>query len=205
MSKTTVALFFILFLAIGLFFYTKFENPKSPMMQQLTGSSQAKPLASETTLSLGASAQTVRPGQTLQVSIMISSQGLLPSLSQLELAYDPTILTVQNIFPGTFLRQPQIALQNIRPDLGRISYALKCPPQTGGNIPDCANQGSNQFATINFIVNPTVTKPQTTIAFLPKTVIRSKSGSDLLKKTTPITITVIGAMPQTASSSGISN
>lgn len=197
MSKTTFALLFILLIAIGLFLYIKYENPQNGIMKTFTQTSSTKPLTSDTSLSLTSSTQTPQHRQTITVAIGITNQGLIPSLAQLEIAYDPTVLTALSVLPGTFLNKPTVVLQNIRPDLGRISYALKCP-----GLPDCANASSNNLATMTFLVNATAAKPQTTISFLPKTLIRSKNGTDMLHKTTGITLTILGAVVPDASPSG---
>ena len=203
MSKTTFALFFFLLIAIGFFLYIKYENPQSAIMKSLTQTSSAQPVTSDTTLSLTSATQIIQRGQTLSVAIAITNQGLIPSLAQLEVAYDPTVVTALSILPGTFLNKPTIVLQNIRPDLGRISYALKCPTLPNNTVPDCANASSNNLAVMTFLVNAAAAKPQTTISLLPKTVIRSRNGTDLLHKTTGVTLTIAGAALPTASAAAV--
>ena len=47
---------------------------------------------------------------------------------QLEIAYDPKILSIVSLTPGTFFPTPNILLNTIDSETGRISYALVLQP-----------------------------------------------------------------------------
>ena len=203
MSKTTIALLILLLLALGGFFYVKYETPHNALIKSLIPPSNAQPTTENTTLSLISSLTLVQRGQTLSVAVTVHNEGVLPSLVQLEIAYDPTVLTATSVLPGTFFTKPTVALQNISSDVGRISYALKCPQsQTNLGMTDCANAGTTTLATLTFLVNPLAAKPKTTITFLPKTLVRSKNGTNILHQVNSLTVDIQRAVVPVASSSG---
>ncbi|MGH7202968.1 MAG: cohesin domain-containing protein [Candidatus Levyibacteriota bacterium] len=204
MSKITVALLMLLLIAVGVFFFIKDDSPDNAFMTSLTHPSITQTPDEKTTLSMTSALTSVRAGQTISVTVLINNQDLKPTLAQLELAYDPTVLTATNILPGMYFTKPTIALQNISLDTGRISYALRCPLQQNSiTATDCANAATNNLATVTFQVNPYTTKSQTKISFLPKTIVHSKNGINILGGTTSLSLHINGAsLPVEASSSG---
>ena len=202
MSKTTLVLFLLLLIAVGIFAYITYGSPTNHTSKSLERSSETLPLTAETTLSLASNLTTVQAGQSITVAVLINNEGLQPTLAQLEIAYDPSVLTATSILPGTFFTHPTIPLQNISLDSGRVSYALKCPMQAETGVTECANAGATTVATLTFLVNPSAIKRQTTITFLPKTLVRIKNGTDILHKTNNLTLSVHGAVLPVGSSSG---
>ncbi len=160
--------------------------------------------ADRTTLSMTSAVTSAHAGQTISVNVLIGYQDIKPTLVQLELAYDPSILTALEILPGVYFTKPVVALQNISLNTGRISYALRCPlQQNRTTTTDCANSGTNNLATVMFQVNPYTTKSQTTISFLPKTLVHSKNGINILGGTNSLSLRIHGTrLPVEASSSG---
>ena len=103
--------------------------------------------------------------------IILDTQAVPPGIIQLEIAYDPRVLTDMHISPGTFANMQTITLNNINYQTGRITYAIQLPdqklPETKGSV-----------ARINFSVRPETTASQTTIYFLPKTAIQTREGNN---------------------------
>lgn len=204
MSKTTIFLIILLLFAIGGFWYVKYEIPDNPLFIPSERPTTTEPTKPNTTLSFSPSQTTLQPGQTMTVAVLVNSSGLQPTLAQLEIAYDPTVLTALSILPGTYFTKPNIILENLNTETGRISYALKCPMlQPTNKIMACANPGANALATLTFLVNPTAQKTKTTIMFLPKTLIRSSNGADILNTVTNLTLNLVGITLPQASVSGM--
>jgi len=143
-----------------------------------------------TTLSFASNEQSVIPGQTVNLAVTIHNPSPPPALVQLEIGYDPMMLTVESVTPGSFFTNPTVALQRIDFSTGRISYALRCPDQTQTNEETgCVNTDSPTVAVITVRTNPYILKPTTTLSFLPKTVVRTSSGRDILQKIVPLNLT----------------
>lgn len=81
---------------------------------------------------------------------------------QLELVFDPKILTKVNIAPGDFLKNPTVLIKNIDTKSGRITFVL-------GNKPgEKAVKGKGTVAVISF---SKLSQQQTNIDFLPHTAV----------------------------------
>ncbi len=110
-------------------------------------------------------------GQKNEVDIQINSQGKYATGAQLELAYDPAILTDITLTPGTLFPNPNILLNNNDEKSGRISYALSLSSN------DKPRNFSGTTAIIKFKVRENIIQNQTTIYFLPKTTIISQNDN----------------------------
>ena len=96
---------------------------------------------------------------------------------QLELSFDPKIITNVSIQQGTFFSKPVILLNNIDIEAGRISYALGISPEESGK------KGEDIVATLTFKTNVS-TPTATTISFLPKTLATAESIEQSVLKST---------------------
>src|SRR5258708_30792144 len=121
MSKITVALFVILFIFVGILLYVVYGIKQNPIITSLTQPINTSNQAN-TTLSFSTTEQSIQRGQTVTVAILLHNPIPHPTLAQLELAYDPTMLSVNFLTPGTFFTDPTVALQKIDPLTGRVSY-----------------------------------------------------------------------------------
>lgn len=107
---------------------------------------------------------------------------------QLELSFDPNILTKVNITPSTFFKNPNVILNKINYDIGKISYALTSS--------ESAMQKSDTLATIFFESAFTISsnilsgsdsakaKTFTTFTFLPKTFVTAEGLEQSALKST---------------------
>ena len=102
---------------------------------------------------------------------------------QLEILYDPAVLSNVSIQAGTFFTSPVPLLNTIDKNQGRISYALAITPA------QAPLKGSGTVATIAFTKNPATTATQTELQLLPRTLVAAKGvGPSVLKKATGATI-----------------
>jgi len=185
MSKTTLLLLFILILFLGCLLFVVYEPKKNLIITSLTSPSITQTSAGAT-LSLTTTTQTLHREQTVQLEIHLHNATPHPYLTQIELAYDPQMVTVTAITPGPFFTHPTIALKKIDSITGRITYALRCTD----NETDCSNAASSTLATITISINPYAVKNTTTFSFLQKTVIRTNTNTDILKTTNGLQLTL---------------
>lgn len=206
MSKTTIALLIILVLFLGLLAFILYEVKQNPIITSITKPliSRLKPARAD--LSLLTNEQAVKAGQTVTVAVSIHDTNPDPNVAQLELGYDPTAVTIDTITPGTFFIKPVVALQNIDPVAGRISYALACPNAQNTNTPNtCVNSSSSTLVKITLSINPYTIQNTTALSFFPKTVVRTGTGRDLNIKTSGLQLTITKPFFPVSSSSAIIN
>lgn len=199
MSKTTIALLLILLIFIGILLFVLGKNPQTKISIAKPSPIIIQSNPPETTLSLSTDTIIVHTGQTISVSVLIHNPTLTANIAQLELAYDPMTLTMENMLPGNFFINPTVILSAIEPNIRRISYALHCPPHTN----DCVNSASNTIATFTMRVNPYSRKDKTKLTLLPKTVMRDSNGKDIAYKTNYLELTITRNSIPIATSSAI--
>lgn len=132
-------------------------------------------IPAESSLSIVPDTLYVPTGQIGEASIQLNSQSKYPLGAQLELAYDPTILTEITLTPGTLFPKPAVLLNNNDEATGRISYALSIDKN------EKPQNFSGTTAIIKFKVKKNIIQNQTAIYFLPKTTIISQDGNIPLK------------------------
>lgn len=186
MSKRTLflifALFIIAFVLLMIALYTPSPKPSLPTP---TASPIQEPFA-QTTLSFGNSSVAASSVSSLSYSIPIditTGKNKVTAI-QLELQYDPEVLTNVAVSPGWFFKNPIILLNQIDKETGRISYAFGISPVEQG----VAGQGTS--AILTFDVKAGVPQ-QTNILFLPKTLVTAEGISQsVLKQASSSDITV---------------
>ena len=201
MSKTTIILLVILVIFSGILLFIVYVKQQNPIIVSLEKPLLSRLEPARTSLSFETTQQVVREGQTLTVGVIIHNPNPHPSIAQLEIAYDPNVITIDSINPGTFFEKPIIALQEIDPVGGRISYALRCP-DTQVSV-DCINTESTTLAIIIISINPYTTQNTTELSFLPRSLIRTSEGRDLLEKTSNLQLMITQPLSPIASSSAI--
>lgn len=118
---------------------------------------------------------------TRSVDVRIDTGNNKATGVQLEIAYDPEILTNVDIEEGTFFENPVTLLKEINREDGRISYALGVAPGLGGVY------GAGTVTRLTF--RTTSDTGQTKIEFLPKTLVSGEGIiQSVLKSSTGITI-----------------
>ncbi len=141
--------------------------------------SSPSPVVSNT-LSITSTNQTITPGQTNTLRVIIDSQDAFSDtrqqIIQIELSYDPKALTNVTMSPGDFFQQSTVTLNIIDPNTGRISYALE-----GTDEPMQHTTGI--VAIITFTPNPAFSGKETDVTFLPKTTIRTTGSENRLTTT----------------------
>jgi hypothetical protein len=131
----------------------------------------------QTQLSL--SAPVIATASGYKTDVLISTGKNKVTVAQLEIAYDPKILTNVDIKAGSFFTDPTILLKKVDVVNGRITYAI------GINAGGAPSTGKGIVATISFSNLSQQTTVKTPINFLPKTAVNAAgyAQSVLLKST----------------------
>ncbi len=108
---------------------------------------------------------------------------------QLEIAYDPSVVSNVVVTAGDFLTHPTVLLNLVDTKNGRISYAAVLSPTAA------AISGKGNVATISYTLAPaTVAMKETTFKFLPKSKVTEDNELDsVLKNAKDLTLPLPGA------------
>jgi hypothetical protein len=176
MSKTSIFLICIFIIVLAALLAVNTLYSPQPVLKSIPAMFPTKtPVDSENTLMITPTTLTIPSGKPTSLQVTIDSKGELPSVIQMELAYDPGVLASVKIAPGTFFTTPQVLLNNINANNGRISYAIA--PGADQTTPTA----SNLLATITVIPRVTAYTQVTTLSFLPKTIVKTKTSPNTLK------------------------
>lgn len=183
MSKRTLALIiFLIIVTLLLFKLATSQNTKQEEQKVTTQSPTPTPFKF-TDLYLSPSSLTVSSiSGTLNADISTEENNITGI--QLEMSYDPKVISVTTIKPGDFFENPSVLINKIDQKNGRISYALILPSSSA------VKKGQGTAAVINFrVVNRKA--GETTISFLPKTVVTAEGiAPSVLRESTGSTITI---------------
>lgn len=174
-------------------------NPQSPKPAPTVMA--PKEAIEQTVLSFGELVATSSSSTNVNYSIPINIETGKNKVTavQLELQFDPKVLTNIAVVPGSFFTKPEVLLEQIDEKTGRITYAFGIG-LTGQGV---AGQGT--VATLNFGTKAALnaakvgTPQQTTILFLPKTLVTAEdTDQSVLKQTNNIQF-IIGEKTSTPS------
>lgn len=186
MNKQTFALLSFLVLIAGVLVYLAVSQPSEEARPEPTTEKAAKPTPSliQTVLSLSPSTVEVSSAAG-SVDVNINSASNSVTGVQLELSYDPTVLSDVTVSPASFFETPSVLINKIDAKNGKISYAIVIPP-TGA-----AKKGAGNVATIKFNVLRGAKTSSTQIQFLPKSIVTAEGlGYSVLKSTSDATVII---------------
>jgi len=185
MSIRTLLLIIVLSVVAGVAVFMA-VSPKNETPQGASQSFELQqptkaPNVSFTTLSLLPNPLTILTSSA-SVDVSIDTQTNKVTAVQLEISYDPKMLTNVAIAPGTFFDNPIVLLKKIDQQKGIITFALAISPS------QTAKMGTGSVATITFTSN-LVTGTKTEIKILPETLVTAEGvSSSVLKSSSGTTI-----------------
>lgn len=189
MSKRTFSLIFTLFTVAFMLVVIALYNPSSyDTILDPSPTNIPEPLA-QTELRFGIlSSFPVFASSSRQIAysipITIATKKNKVTAVQLEMSYDPQVLTRVSLNPGTFFSKPVILLNKIDENNGRISYAIGASPNTSGI------EGEGIVAKLTFQAKSQL-RQVSQISFLPKTLVTAGgSNQSVLKEAVPTQIVV---------------
>lgn len=197
MSKTSIALLLMFFIAFATLITLNTMYASIPVLPSFPKIFPTEAVVSENTLSISPNPLIVQPGKTTAIQVLVDTKGIKPSLIQMELSYDPSALSHVSIVPGTFYQNPDVRLNMINGRNGRISYALA--PSKGQED----QTASNIVATLRITPRLTAVTRETSISFMPKTVVQTDDSQNALKAALGTKILLRSSDIPTASPSAI--
>jgi hypothetical protein len=175
MPKKLLVLIIIFLFVIGGFLFVTFTYSKKSSFPSFSLKKITPTPETASTLTFSPNPLTAPIGATTSANIVLESQGALPKILQLEIEYDPLILTHMSILPANLSDNQAVLLNKINPNTGRISYAIDISRNT-------TSKGEPQIvATLQFLPLNPLEKNETYINFLPKTTIKGTTEVNTLK------------------------
>lgn len=188
MSKKTIGLIVGLLVTtvVLLFVALSAKPPVSPQTTTVTQESGPTPTpVAQTELVLSPDVVELAPGVTEEVYVNILTRENQVTAVQLEIAYDPAVLRIVSVKPGTFLPTPITLINNIDRENGRISFALGIPPSQDPVT------GSGDVAIIRITRASSIPAgtTNTELELLPKTLVTAQGiSTSVLKSATGATV-----------------
>lgn len=175
MSKRTLALIIVLVVITGgLLVAALSSQPQQPTPKVAT----VTPTTSPAHTKIWMVPETATNSKTPPLDVYVDSNGDHSTGVQLELAYDPTIVTNIRMNPGTFYADPFVLINNIDKKTGRISYAIAIKPN------GTAANGKGITATIFYDLLPGATANKVAFTFLSKSKATAEGVAPSVLKTT---------------------
>lgn len=176
-GRTLTLIITLIFVTAGLFWLAltnQYSQPPQPKIIQ----TPAQPTA-QTILTFENPSMNPVSNSGFSLPITITTGKNTVTAVQLDLAYDPKLLTNVAIQKGTFFTEPVILLNNIDSKTGKISFALGINPNERGV------NGEGVIATLTFQTKSKIPEA-TNIYFFPKTLVTAEGiEQSVLKSTKP--------------------
>jgi hypothetical protein len=202
MPRKTLALISGLVLVTVVLFVVAFRAGKQQQAPVVAPSPAASNPSSmvpaHTALSMTSEALTVASGQQGKVDVNIDTSDNAVTAVQLELQYDPMVVSNVQVASGPLFPSPVVLINKNDPKTGRVTYAFGILP----NHPTV--QGTGSIATITFTAKGAAGK-QAEFTLLPSTLVTARGVSESVLKSSEApakaTITIgSGSAPATTKS-----
>jgi hypothetical protein len=138
-----------------------------------------------TVLQLGPNPLMVAPAQQGAVNVTINTSDNDVTAVQLELGYDPNIISNVKVTPGPLFTNPVILIDKNNSTTGRYTYAFGITPNAQ------PVKGTGIVATITFTTNASAVGKKTQIGLLPTSLVTARGvAQSVLKSEGGTTLTV---------------
>lgn len=182
----TLLLILVLFLITGgLVAFALMPKPQPVVEKKIV----APQIVEQTTLTVSSVPRPQATPSAYTTDILINTGQNSVISVQIELSYDPLVLTKVDIKTGSFLDNPTVALKNIDQKNGRITFALQVPDNEQGVL------GQGVLATLSFSTIPGSSKEPTAINFEPKTQVMAEGYSESVLKSSVGALLSLGLVP----------
>lgn len=180
MPRKTLALISGLVLVTVVLFIVAVRTNNQTAQPQPSPAPVAQEPASQahSVLNLSPNPVTVQPGQPGSVEVNIDTSDNDVTAVQLELAYDPTVITNVKVTPGPLFSNPVVLINKNDTQAGRFTYAYGISPNSS------PIKGTGSVATITFTAKNVAGK-QAQLALLPTTLVTARGvAASVLKEAT---------------------
>lgn len=181
MSRQTILLIILLFLLTVVLLMVASPKKSSVPLQEIQRVPTTSVAPSQVVLSLSPNPLVIS-SQSATIDVTIDTGVSNATAVQLELLYDPKMVTSIDVSPASFFANPMTLIKNIDRKNGRVSFAFGISP-TGS-----PRKGTGTVATVTV---KTSLRPgqQTTLSFSPKTIVTAAgSSTSVLKSSVGTTI-----------------
>lgn len=181
-AKTLILV--VILAAIAILLLSFAFKQKNALVQTPNNPTGVQASPAHTTLSLSSNPKLI--GSSYTDDVTIDSGANIVTGVQLELTYDPKVLTAVDVTPGTFFENSNVLIKKIDTVNGRITYAL------GVALGEKGKSGIGVIASLHFALVPGPSLPVTTvISFLPKTQVSAQETvQSVLKETSDANLTL---------------
>lgn len=186
-NRTLVLIIALIAITVGLLWMALKNSPvPPPAATQPT----VVPVLPQTSILFGSlsTAFSTASAKTYSLPIKIATGNNKTTGVQLELSYDPKVLTNVSVNAGSFFVNPFILINRVDEKNGRISYAIGISPQDSGKT------GNGIVATLNFDAQKP-TPQSTSIVLLPKSLVTAEGTDRSVLKATTSAQFIVGEAP----------
>jgi len=189
MPKKTLALISGLVLVTIVLFVIALKSNQQSTQTPVTPSTAMQPSPTpsmaHSVLSLSPNPVKVLSGGLGKVDVVIDTSDNAVTAVQLELSYDPKVVSNVQVLPGTLFQNAVVLINKNNPTAGRFTYAFgRTPSQT-------PISGTGTVATISFTANASSQPSQLTL--LPTTLVTARGVKTSVLKSSTGTEIIIGA------------
>jgi len=157
--------------------------------QQTTMAHQPTPMVpAHTVLMLGPNPLTVAPGQTGSVNITINTSDNNVTAVQLELGYDPHVISNVKVTSGALFPNPVVLIDKNNPTTGRYTYAFGITPSAQ------PVKGTGVVATVTFTTLPGTVGKSMQLGLLPTSLVTARGVAQSVLKSEAGTVITVGTV-----------
>ena len=167
------------------------QQPQAPSTPQLSKAQKPTPaVPAHTILQLGPNPLTVGPAEQGSVNVTINTSDNDVTAVQLELGYDPNIISNVKVTTGPLFTNPVVLIDKNNPTTGRYTYAFGITPNAQ------PVKGTGVVATVTFTANANAVGKKTQIGLLPTSLVTARGVAQSVLKAswgTVLTVSSTGA------------
>lgn len=194
MPRKTLALISGLVLVTVVLFVVALRAGQQAAPSQTTPQTSMKPeptVPAHTVLNVGPNPLTVAPGTLGKAEVMIDTSDNDVTAVQLELGYDPTVLSNVKVTSGPLFVNPAVLIDKNDPVKGRYTYAFGITPSSK------PVKGTGVVATVTFSVKPGTLGKQTQLGLLPNSLVTARGVASSVMKSGTGTVVTVGTTTTT--------
>ena len=191
MPKKTLALISGLVVVTIVLFIIALRAGQQTSAPSVPPTPQVQPTAmtpAHTILNIGPNPITVAPGTVGHVAITMNTSDNNVTAVQLELGYDPNVISNVKVVPGPLFANPVVLINKNNPTTGRYTYAFGITP---GATPVT---GNGIVATVTFTPLPGTLGKQMQLGLLPTSLVTARGVAQSVLKSATGTIITVGAV-----------
>jgi hypothetical protein len=190
MPKKTLALISGLVVVTLVLFIIALRAGQQTAAPSVPPTPQVQPTAmtpAHTVLDIGPNPLMVAPGQVGHVDITMNTSDNNVTAVQLELGYDPHVISNVKVVPGPLFTNPVVLINKSNPLTGRYTYAFGITP---GATPIT---GNGVVATVTFTPLPGTLGKQMQLGLLPSSLVTARGVAQSVLKSATGTVLTVGS------------